>query len=135
MSIEYLDKCYNNGIEITNIIGEDEALDIRESIEVSDTEVFDEFNNIISKDEELTGRIAPLKDLNKDLKSDSPFQSYPIVCYIVVIILFPILLLVELTEMDNIIGWLLALITCPFMMFLEIVGLVFFAFGEDISCW
>jgi len=125
MSIEYLDKCYNNGIEITNIIGEDEALDIRESIEVSDTEVFDEFNNIISKDEELTGRIAPLKDLNKDLKSDSPFQSYPIVCYIVVIILFPILLLVELTEMDNIIGWLLALITCPFMMFLEIVGLVF----------
>jgi len=82
LTYEYLDKTYNNGIEITNIIGQDKALELIESIEVSDTEVFDGFNNIISKDEELSNRLTTLKDLNNELKQDAPLENYSKLCAI-----------------------------------------------------
>jgi len=79
LSIEYLDKCYNKGIEITNIFGEDKVIEMIESIEVTDTRVFDELNNIISKDEELSNRLATLKEMNKESNFD---WDYPIICSI-----------------------------------------------------
>jgi len=82
MSIEYLDKCYNNGIEITNVLGEDKVLEIIENVEVTDTKLFDELNNIISKDVELLGKIETLKGMNKEVEESPPLENYPKLCAI-----------------------------------------------------
>ena len=101
----YLEKCYNDGIEITKIIGEHEVARILESIDISDIELFDEINNIITKNDVLSNRISLLKDLNYDLKSNKLWDNYPIICSI----LFAIMIY------EIISGYLLA-------FFLEIIG-------------
>jgi hypothetical protein len=85
LSVEYLDKCYNNGIEITDILGEDKTLETIENVEVTDTKLFDELNNIISKDEELSGRLEILKEINNELTFDPPLQD-TIICKIGILI-------------------------------------------------
>ena len=89
LTYEYLDKSYNQGLEVTNIIGEDKVLEIMESVEITDTKLFDELNNIISKDEELSHRLAILKEMNKEIKPDAQLddRSYPIICAIIFFIL------------------------------------------------
>ena len=82
ITYNYLDKSYNRGIEITNIIGEDNVLDMIASIEVTNPELFNEFNNIIMNDEELSGRLATLKEINKEYVSDLSW-GFPIICNIV----------------------------------------------------
>ncbi|EMR75543.1 hypothetical protein MBGDF03_00359 [Thermoplasmatales archaeon SCGC AB-540-F20] len=79
MTIEYLNKCYNKGIEITNILGEDKVLEMMDSVEVTNIKLFNELNNIISKDEELTNRLTTLKEMNKELNLD---WGFPITCLI-----------------------------------------------------
>ena len=87
MSIEYLNKCYNNGIEIANILGEDKTLEITENVEVTDTKWLDELNDIISKDVELSDRLATSIEKNKEVNSDLlPFDTDTI-CVILTIIL------------------------------------------------
>jgi hypothetical protein len=75
MSIVYLNKCYNNGIEVTNILGEDIVLEMIENNEIFETSMLDKLNDIISKDEELSDKIAILKDMNMNFDWD-----YPIIC-------------------------------------------------------
>ena len=88
MSVEYLNKYYNNGVEITNILGEDKALEIIENVKVTDTKLFDELNNIISKNEELTGRLETIKEMNKEINLYTQFwENYPIICSILGIML------------------------------------------------
>jgi hypothetical protein len=134
MNQGYLDKCYYKGIGIINILGEDKALEIIDSIKFNNIKIFNNLNIIIKNDKELFSRIASIQEMNKELKSNSPFKGDPLICYITLIFLFPILLLVELTEMNNIIGWIFALITSPFMIFLDIIGLVLYALGENLGC-
>jgi len=93
ISLEYLEKCYKKGIEITNIIGEDKALEIMESIEVSNLEVFDKLDTIINDNEELTNRFATLKEMNNVLSPVASFDEYPIICIILSAIGFPSLFL------------------------------------------
>jgi len=90
LSIDYLNKCYNKGIEITNILGEDKVIEMIESIEVTDTRVFDELNNIISKDEELYNRLATLKEMNKELNSVVPLRNFTIICYYLNWLILPV---------------------------------------------
>jgi len=77
---EFLDKSYSKGIEFVNIIGEDQALEIMESIRISNPVISNELNNIITVDNELSSRLSTLKELNINLKPDAPFQYYPIIC-------------------------------------------------------
>jgi len=135
LTYEYLDRTYSNGIEITKIIGEDKALELIESIKVSDTEIFNEFNNIIANDEELSGRIAPLRELNKELKPDSPLQDWPLICYILGSIILSVVFLYELSETTSIIGIIVWLITIPFMPFIAMFGLVIYSIGVTEGCW
>jgi hypothetical protein len=135
MTYDYLNNCYNQGIKITNFLGEDKALEIIDSIKFNNIKIFNNLNIVIKNDKELFSRIASIQEMNKELKSNSPFKGDPLICYITLIFLFPILLLVELTEMNNIIGWIFALITSPFMIFLDIIGLVLYALGENLGCW
>jgi len=97
MSVEYLNKCYNNGIGITNTLGEDKVIETIENVEVTDTKLFDEFKNIITKDEELSNRLETLKEMNSDLKSVSPFEDHPIICSILFLIYDPVSLFLDIT--------------------------------------
>jgi hypothetical protein len=76
MSVEYLDNCYYKGIEVTNIIGEDKVLEIKDNVKVTDTPFFVKLNNIISKNEEFSNRFEILKEMNKKLD----YEDYPILC-------------------------------------------------------
>ena len=93
MSVEYIDKCYNRGIQITNIIGEDKSLEMIESIDIKDTEVIDKLNYIIKNDNELSDKITMLKETNKELKLDSPLKFHPILCAFLILIFIPLLIL------------------------------------------
>ena len=86
ITIGYLNKCYNQGIEITKILGEDKVLEIIENVEVTDRMLFDELNDIISKDEILSGRFAILEEMNRGLKPDLPFIEDPVICGILTIL-------------------------------------------------
>jgi len=95
LSVDYLDNCYNNGIEITNILGEDKVLEIIENVEITDTKLFDEINDIILKDEELSNRLVILNEMNKDIDPDTPWE-YPVICAILLLIYFPLILVCDI---------------------------------------
>ena len=82
LTYEYLDKSYTNGIEITSIIGEDKALEFIEVIKITDSKVFDELNSIIMNNEELSVKLATLKEMNNELKQDAPLENYSKLCAI-----------------------------------------------------
>lgn len=89
ITYDYLDKSYNKGIEITNILGENKALEMIESIRVAKQEDLDELNNIIINNEELSDRIATLKEMNIEINPTVPLQGNLIICGILVLILIP----------------------------------------------
>ena len=64
MTSEYLNFAYNKGSVILNIIGNDEALEMIEAIENSDSEILKDLNNIIVNNKETSKRIAILSELN-----------------------------------------------------------------------
>jgi len=84
---EYLNSVVNEGCEIVDIIGEDKALEIIKSIEIPNPILLDELDNIIMKNEELSNRISTLKIMNEELKTDEPFLDYPIICFILALII------------------------------------------------
>jgi len=89
VTYRYLDDSCNRGCEITNILGEDKILEIVSSAGITKPEVFNELNNIIMNNEELSNRITALAEMNEVLKPDSPFEDYPpIICDILLIITF-----------------------------------------------
>ena len=67
VSVEYLNEFYNKGIEVIITLGEDIVFEIIENIEITDTKLLDNLNNIISKDKELSERLATLNGLNFDI--------------------------------------------------------------------
>jgi len=66
ITTQYLDEIYNQGIELVDIFGEEKALEMLELVEITNTELLDDFNNIIMNDEELSNRISTLIELNED---------------------------------------------------------------------
>ena len=85
ISYEYLNKCYNKGIEYVKIVGEEQILKTVGSIRISNQGIFEKLNNIIDNDKNLSKRISTLELMNNDLKSDLPFLDYPIICAIIII--------------------------------------------------
>ena len=132
ISIEYLDKCYNNGIEIANILGEDKVLEMIENIEVTDATLFDELNNIVSNDEELSDKLAVLKVMNKELQLG---WSFPILCSILnVLMIIPLILFVFGSSLGalglwfrllGLIGYVMVMITVPIIYAIINVGTIF----------
>ncbi|KYK22200.1 hypothetical protein AYK21_04050 [Thermoplasmatales archaeon SG8-52-2] len=93
ITIEYLDKCYNKGIEVTKIIGEDKALEIIEVNKITDTRVFDELNNIIMNDKELSGKIAILKVIKEESSSYTTLGYFPVFCFVLWLSMFVLILI------------------------------------------
>ena len=130
ISVEYLDKCYNQGIEITDIIGEDKTLEILENVEVTDIKLFDELNNIISNDEELLSRIETLKEMNNEM---NPILGYSIICSILEFLAMPWIFLLDLVYylQDFIFISLFLTFIVAFIGFIPIGVIVVFALGFD----
>jgi len=63
---QYLDKSYNQGIELVNIFGEEKAVEMLDSVESSNPELLDDLNQIIMNDEELSNRISTLIEMNNE---------------------------------------------------------------------
>jgi len=84
MSHKYLNFAYNQGIKITSIIGEDKAFELIESIKVTDTKLFDELNDIIVNNEELSDRLVVLEEMDKEYVSDLTwdYSVYEVICNI-----------------------------------------------------
>ena len=132
ISSEYLNKCYKDGIEVTNIISEDKVLEIIETVEVTDTEAFEEFNNIILNDEELSGRLVTLKEMNNELNPILDYP-YPIICSILEFLLMPWIFLLDLVYylQDFIFISLFLTFIVAFIGFIPIGVIVYFAWGFD----
>jgi hypothetical protein len=93
MTVEYLEKIYKKGLELYDILGNEESFDIAESISITNPELFNEIKNIIINNKELSDRISNLKQINNDLKSNFDFWEFPIICGILHIIAFPAILI------------------------------------------
>jgi len=128
ITFDYLDKCYNRGIEIINILGEDKAFEILESNKITDTEFLKKFNNIIIKDEILYNKIATLNEKNKEFKTGQYLNGYPIICRIIGIIDISIHLLFDY------IGSIIYSLPGPFDIFVAIIGIFVGLLGIHISC-
>ena len=161
ITYDYLDKSYNKGIEITNIIGNDIVLEMIESIGVTDIEIFDKLNKIIMNDEELSDRISILKEINKELNPDDTSLEdfpYPIICSILMIILLPVIFLWLFLSLiynvvneianifygfldiiDNIIYFIFDLLDFVFddiiWVFIAMYSIIPIFFGIVIGCW
>jgi len=85
LSIEYFDICYEMGIDIIRFIGEDKVFEIIESFEFPNKEFYYKINNIISKDEELSNGLATLKEMNKVIINNEPYENQFLLCLISVL--------------------------------------------------
>jgi len=96
MTDEYLETIYNKGVELVDIIGEEESLKIVESFKMTNPGFFDDLKNVIMDDEELSSRISVLEKMNIDPKSDLEWD-FPIICTILNYILGPFVFLIGIT--------------------------------------
>jgi len=90
MTYEYLEKNYNKGLDIIDILGEEESLDIVESVKIVNPELLVELKNIIANDEKLSNRISVLEEMNNNLISKLNFSDNPIICNILAILFLPV---------------------------------------------
>jgi hypothetical protein len=63
---QYLDKSYDQGIELIDIYGEEKTLELLNLVKVKNPEILDDLNNIVMSDEELSGRISKLSFFNNE---------------------------------------------------------------------
>jgi len=88
MTYKYLEKSYNNGIEIFNKIGVEESSKIVESVKIAIPEIFNNLQNIILNDKDLSDKISILKEMNNEKISiiDGRDWETPIICFIISIL-------------------------------------------------
>lgn len=79
LSHEYLNRLYDQGIELFNIIGEDEALMIVESVHFDNQVFYNDFNNIIENDKILSNKFSTLEEMN-EINPKTPQWPFPIIC-------------------------------------------------------
>jgi len=96
MTYEYLKTNYNNGMELNNILLEEESLKIIKSVKINNPVFFYDLKNIIMDDKELHYRITILEKMNNKLKSNQHFSEFPIICEILFIILIPLVIVGKL---------------------------------------
>ncbi len=123
MTYIYLDKTYDNGIELINILGEDKALEIIEFVSLSNTELLDKSNNIIMNNKELSYRVSELIKLNTEIKLNFPLLEYPNICAILFLIFLSLSLPYAFFSIFYQIfqNSILRILVIPWMIMLEII--------------
>ena len=118
----YIECMYNKGCKIVNIIAEDEAKKVTESVTVNNPKFFDELNNIITNDEEIFERIATLKEMNKELKPNSPVSDYDLICNILLNTLWALQVFQEFLEIFMQKSVIMCLLLYPLFLTVGILG-------------
>jgi hypothetical protein len=135
MSVEYLNKCYSGGINLIKVIGEDHTLEIIESVEFKNPETFEKIDDIINDNSELKVKAEILVELNKNLKSDSPYQYNPVICIILEILFAPVILArIFLLSVFSLFNDLFPLLREFFLLSLEIRLSLFMYFMTKFEC-
>ena len=80
IKFDYLDKRYNAGLEILNIIREDKIFELIKSIELSKPKVLDRFLNIVINNKDIYDKIIKLNEYN--VKKEA-------ICFILFMIIIP----------------------------------------------
>jgi len=86
---DYLEKSYKQGIEIINLIGEEDSKKIIKTLNPLNKNEYNDLNKIIFSEEKYKDRIEKLKELNINLKKDEPLEDWPIICSILFAIATP----------------------------------------------
>ena len=128
MTYEYLDLIYTKGFELLNVIGENEALEIIDSVESTNPDFFNEFNYIVMNDEELSYRISILNEMNEELNTNPPLKIYPIICAILLISTIPLIIIMNILDVLSIIFHFIPILsnmfdTWSFIVFDTLVGI------------
>jgi hypothetical protein len=138
ISIEYLNKCYNNGIRISKFLGEEKVLEIMESVEVKDIGIYEKLNKIITEDEELSIKLETLKEMNRELNTKPLDWNFPIICLMLLITIIPYEITMLLTDWFNkyfdffpLINSLMSLISDLFYIITYPINII----GSMLGCW
>jgi len=124
---EYLNFAFNKGCEMINLIGEDIALEIIESITVTNPNFSSKLSNIIKNNDEINDKILEIKAMNQKLNPTLPFEGYPIICIILLVLLFTVSI-----PLASFFGLIVMLSSFPvlgpiffslFLIFLTVVGI------------
>ena len=83
-----LDLAYEKGSELLNNIGEDKALELVESIKITNPRISNGISDILEENEEIKIKIEELKMMNREIKPTSPTQINPIICGILLMLTF-----------------------------------------------
>ncbi len=139
LSYDYLDFIFNHGCEIIDILGKETVLKLIASVKITDEEIFEELNNIVINNDELSDSIVNLIRMNEKIISIKNLTDTPILCVIlavvfitiVVFIYTPVNFIIEIFNItpDMPIAKLILLILSPIdFIFLTTLYLFFFIF-------
>jgi hypothetical protein len=109
-----------------------------ENVKVTDIGVYEKLNNIIIKDEELSGRLETLKEMNRELNTKPLDWEFPIICLMLVITIIPYEVVMLLTEWFNkyfnfipILNTLMSLISDLLYIITYPINII----GSMLGCW
>lgn len=83
---EYLESSYNRGCKVANALGEENVIEIVESVEINNPEILDELYNLIINNEELYDRIITLSEMNEGSGINLPFSNLSVICKILLVL-------------------------------------------------
>jgi len=83
-----LDLAYETGCELINIVGEDKALEIIDSITITNPTISKKLSDIIYSNEKIKNKIAEIKLMNRELNPTLPFEGYPLICAVLLMLTF-----------------------------------------------
>lgn len=137
-SHKYLNKLYDQGIKLFNIIGEDEALKMVESVHFNNQGFYNDFNNIIENDEILSNKFSTLEEMN-EINPKTPQWPFPIICtnlffcWLPFFLLSYFLLVIDLLFgiipiIDNFVLFIIDILLAPFMN-------IFVSLAEMFGCF
>ncbi len=84
----HLELAYEKGCKLINLIGEDKALEIIESIKNTNPTFSNGLSNIIKNNEDIKNKITEIKVMNQELNPTTPLEGYPLICAILLILTF-----------------------------------------------
>ena len=88
ITYDYFEKSYNKGLEISEILGEKEIIEMTESLSQLNPEIIYDIRDIFTNDEEISKRLTKLSEMNDELRTEAPFDGFKIICAFLYIILF-----------------------------------------------
>jgi hypothetical protein len=84
---EYLNFAFENSNELIDIVGDDKAIDLVESMTISSPTFSKELINVIEKNDELSSKLEKIKEMNQEFNQNLPIER-PLLCAIALMLTF-----------------------------------------------